>query len=280
MTIKNFNDLTSSYDSFIFDIWGVIYDGVTPYPGTIETINLLLQKADKEVFFLSNTPRPHDITFKNLKGMGINLELEQVMTSGDIARNYLRTLEPNTKFYHLGKERNQDILRDINNEIVDNIEDADLLLLTAFLDQGDDLNQYDDLLSSAAKLGLTALCPNPDKEIMHGAHQRYCAGFFAQKFENFSGEVKYIGKPHQEVYHNIFKQLKNKNLDRILMIGDTLETDILGAHNAGINSALTLTGNGKKFTNSESISATYSAVEEACRQLQIALPTEIILGVF
>ncbi len=276
MITKNFNDLIEAYDSFIFDIWGVVYDGVKTYPNTIETLNLLLQRKDKEVVFLSNTPRPHDITFKNLAGMGIDLKLEQVLTSGDIARNYLQSLDQKTKFYHLGKERNQDILRDINNEIVDNIEDADLLLLTAFLDQGDDLNQYDNLLISAAKLGLKALCPNPDKEIMHGDHQRYCAGFFAQKFESFGGTVKYIGKPHQEVYLNIFKQLKNKNLDRILMIGGTLETDILGAQKANISSALTLTGNGRTFATADPS----SAVEQACNKLDIQLPTEIIWGVF
>lgn len=280
MLIKNFKDIIEDYDSFIFDIWGVIYDGVRPYTNTVSTINSLLKKENKEVFFLSNTPRPHDITYQNLASMGIELTLEQVLTSGDVARQYITSLDKNTKIYHLGKERNLDILRDINNELVDNLAEADLLLLTAFLDKGDDLDQYDSLLMSAAKLGLTALCPNPDKEVIHGESQRYCAGFFSKKLEDFGGVVKYIGKPHKEVYQSIFAQLKNKNLNRILMIGDTLETDILGAQNTNIKSSLTLTGNGKRFINQTSIQDSCYAIQKTCADLKIALPTEVIWGVF
>lgn len=279
MIIKHFNDIIPSYEHFIFDIWGVIYDGVNPYPNTIETVNNLLKMQNKQVFFLSNTPRPNDITYKNLVNMGLKMDLEQVITSGDIARAYLTNLDKSTKFYHIGKERNHDILRDINNEVVEDLARADLLLLTAFLDEGDNLDQYDDLLIEAAKLGLKALCPNPDKEIMHGAHQRYCAGFFAQKFERFGGEVKYIGKPHSEVFNHLLKKIGTSDTKSILMIGDTIETDILGAEKAGICSALTLTGNGRKFIQNTS-AETHLAIKNGCDALKMEIPTEIINGVF
>lgn len=278
--LTNFNNLIDSHDSFIFDIWGVIYDGVNPYPNTVYTLNALLENKEKEVFFLSNTPRPHDITYKNLANMGINLRLDQVLTSGDIARSYIRNLGESNKIYHLGKEGNQDILRDIKNDLVDDLEYADLLLLTLFLDKGDDLDQYDSLLMSAAKMGLNILCPNPDKEVIHGQSQRYCAGYFAQKIENFGGTVKYIGKPHSDVYHHIFKKLKNQNLDRILMVGDTIETDVLGAQNVNIKSALTLTGNGKKFISDKYDSESEGLIRQACNELKISMPSAVIEGVF
>ncbi|KJV53838.1 HAD hydrolase, IA, variant 1 family protein [Orientia tsutsugamushi str. Gilliam] len=58
------------------------------------------------------------------------------------------------------------------------------------------------------------------------------------------GKVVYSGKPHSEIFQAVLNTLAlNVKKKKILMIGDTLETDILGANNIGIDSALVLTGN-------------------------------------
>lgn len=283
MLVKNFQDIINSYDSFLLDIWGVVHDGHKPYNGTVQAINDLLGMKGKEVLFLSNTPRPRDVVHKKLVQMGIEVDISKIITSGDVAIEYLDAFHRKDKIYHLGKERNQDILRDNkHNEIVDNIEEADLLLLTAFIDHHEDLSQYDHLLERVAKGSMKVLCPNPDKEVIEGGNLRRCAGFLASRFEDFGGIVKYIGKPHGGVFLYALERLENKNLQRVIMIGDTIGTDVVGASGAGICSGLVLTGNSAHFmeftSNAQILGEKISA---SCKSSGLDhCPTEVIWGLF
>jgi ribonucleotide monophosphatase NagD (HAD superfamily) len=54
--ISSIKELCDSYDYFIFDVWGVLHDGQTAYPGAIEAISFLRSKG-KKICFLSNAPR-------------------------------------------------------------------------------------------------------------------------------------------------------------------------------------------------------------------------------
>ena len=57
------------------------------------------------------------------------------------------------------------------------------------------------------------------------------------------GQVVYTGKPGKDLFIQAMKSKNIKEHSRVLMIGDTLETDILGANLLGIPSALVTTGN-------------------------------------
>ena len=57
----------------------------------------------------------------------------------------------------------------------------------------------------------------------------------------------YTGKPHAEIFNQVLNAIPEIPKSRILMIVDTLDTDIIGANNVGIHSALVMTGNAKKF---------------------------------
>lgn len=64
-------------------------------------------------------------------------------------------------------------------------------------------------------------------------------GAYYEKF--YKGKAVYFGKPHV----GIFEFARNESLsekDRIIMVGDTIWTDILGAQQLGIDSALVITG--------------------------------------
>jgi HAD superfamily hydrolase (TIGR01459 family) len=150
------------------------------------------------------------------------------------------------KLYYLGAKRNTDILAGLTVSTTENLDGADFVLLTAYMDEGEDLHQYDDFLKKAQSLKLPFICANPDKEISNGPKLRYCAGVIAEKYEKLGGTVYYYGKPHPAIYETAQQILKEQGIidkSKLLMIGDTLETDILGARNVGIDSALVLEGN-------------------------------------
>jgi HAD superfamily hydrolase (TIGR01459 family) len=244
------HNLLSRYDALIIDLWGVVHDGVHAYPGVVQTLNTLIDQ--KKVLFLSNAPRPVEVAIKKLIELGLHVSPKHLLTSGDAVREQLINWDDpvfrqlGKCFYHLGAARNQDILSGLQANVTMDIEKADFILLSAFMEGDEDLNQYDDLLKIALQAKLTVICANPDKIVVHGDSVRYCAGVLAEKYEKMGGTVFYYGKPCPGVYDIAFKRLQAEGVadkKRILMIGDTLETDILGANNVGIDSALVQTGN-------------------------------------
>lgn len=246
--LDSLNNIVDLYDAFLIDLWGVVHNGFTPYPGTVECINNLIAD-NKQVLFLSNIPRPNSIAIKKLLDFNINVTLDMILTSGDITRIFLQQaldINRNTKYYHLGSSRNHDLLFNFKINVVEDITQADVILLSAYIEENEDLKQFDPLLEQAAKLKIPMICTNPDRMAVHGNHDRYCAGFISEKYEQLGGTVTYYGKPYLDIYTQAITMLTtagNPQRNRILMIGDTMETDILGAKNADIKSALVLTGN-------------------------------------
>ncbi len=258
--IQNFSDIYHDYDLFFIDIWGVVHDGKTPYPGTVDTINQLL--TEKEVFFVSNAPRPNYVVAEKLKEYGIKIENDNIVTSGDVVREYLNKLATEDKIiYHLGEARNNDVLKNHPIKTTMDLSKADFLLLTSYLDDGENLEQFQEIFQQALDFGIKALCANPDITVIHGNSHRYCAGYFAEQFTKMGGEVEYSGKPYKNIYDYAISKLgKAITLDRTLMIGDTIDKDILGASNAGIHSALVLTGNMKVLLSQYNVQDTNSLI--------------------
>ena len=248
-------EIVKNYDALIFDIWGVLYDGVNPYPGAIEYLNSLIA-SEKKVIFLSNTPRPSSIARDRFISWGVDMSDSIVYTSGDAVREQLISWSDDIfkslgkKFYHLGAERNEDLLfglPDVQANMVGSIEEADFVLATVFFASGEDLDVYDDLLKKALDLDLPVVCGNPDVTVCHGDSIGHCAGLIGKKYKEIGGVVHYYGKPDRRVFDTILeKYLSDIDKRKILMIGDTLETDVLGATRVGIDSALVLTGNGEE----------------------------------
>lgn len=208
------------------------------------------------MLFISNAPYPNFIVAKNLKKWGLsNVSLDKVITSGDVARciiqkKYMPVDKKNPTVYHLGKDRNNSILTKINHKATDNINEADTLLMSLYRDEDENINEFDQfLMDIAQKNNIHVICANPDTTILKNGIIRYCAGYFANIIKNFGGIVTYTGKPNTIIFNRAFTQYNYSKIsrDRILMVGDTLETDILGANKVGINSALVMTGNASRL---------------------------------
>ena len=55
-----------------------------------------------------------------------------------------------------------------------------------------------------------------------------CAGLLAEYYEKIGGDVRYFGKPHNNIYEFSFKLINEEK--KILVIGDSLDNDIKGAN--------------------------------------------------
>ena len=113
------------------------------------------------------------------------------------------------------------------------------------------LQDYKEELNKALELNLPFICANPDKVVVRKDGKLItCAGMLAEYYIKKGGKVFSFGKPYKEVYQkslNFFKSI-NKTITKknVLVIGDSLETDILGANSIGLKSLLIADGIHKK----------------------------------
>ncbi len=247
--LPGFAPLAAEYDGFILDLWGVIHDGVAPYPGAAECL-AALRAAGKRVVLLSNAPRRAGAIQGQLRKMGIAAtEFDGVMTSGEATYLMLRD-RPDPWYralgrtvFHLGPERDRNVLHGLDLDIRDTPEGAGFMLNTGPDDHlsPTDPAAYDDVLQDCAARGLPMICANPDLEVIRGGVRVVCAGTLAVRYLAMGGTVRSLGKPDPAIYAPVLAMLGVER-SRVLAVGDALRTDIAGAAAVGVDACWVLGG--------------------------------------
>jgi HAD superfamily hydrolase (TIGR01459 family) len=254
MTVKllpGISALCDHYDDFILDLWGVVHDGATPYPGALDCLRRM-SEADKGVVMLSNAPRRAKTVIERMEEIGIERGLYgQVVSSGELAYRALKKRDDpwharlGRKCLHVGPARDDGILDGLDLEMVSAPEEAGFVLLTGPWRDDERREDYDRVLDLCAGRGLPMVCANPDLEVIRGGKRIVCAGTLAAHYETLGGDVYYHGKPHAPAYEACLKLFgAGAEVDgrRVLGVGDSLHTDIAGAEAAGLDSVLVTSG--------------------------------------
>jgi ribonucleotide monophosphatase NagD (HAD superfamily) len=87
-----------------------------------------------------------------------------------------------------------------------------------------------------------------------------CAGLLTLRYEAIGGVTRWVGKPDPAVYGPVLDMLGHPP-HRVLAVGDSLRTDILGAANAGVDACWVLGG-----IHSADLTGGPASVEDAARQ--------------
>ena len=233
--IKGLGQIQNKYDTFLIDLWGVIHNGIQLYP---EAINVLenLNKMNKRFVLISNAPRPSESVKKYLVSLKMKNEfLKNIFTSGEAALQSLKKKIYGEKFYHLGPQRDEDLIKGFEAKKT-SLDLCDFILCTGLFDEEENsLKYYENLLKKYIHLKM--ICTNPDLIVHRGLKKEYCAGSVASIFEKLGGKVIYFGKPYPEIYNFCIK----KN-EKILAIGDNIQTDIRGANKMKFDSLFVING--------------------------------------
>ena len=104
------------------------------------------------------------------------------------------------------------------------------------------LAEYTELLEVARTHQLPMICANPDRWVMHGKNRMMCAGAIGEYYERQQGIVYYFGKPLPAAFDACLSHMPGCPRDRIMVVGDSLATDIGGAHASGLASVLVASG--------------------------------------
>lgn len=242
--ITGVRDIADQYDAFILDIFGVIHNGLRPFPGTIQCLEEM-QRAGKQVCLLSNSPRRARSAVDQCVRMGIPKELlGHAVTSGEATYHALEDhmREYGRHCYFLGAEFVRHLIDGVDIIATENVDEADFIL-NAIPGTGKSAKEKITRdFDKAITRNLPMICANPDLVVNIGDVQEECAGTFALMYEQRGGHVTYYGKPYAPVYESALEKLGMPPKSRICAIGDSLHTDIQGANGFGIDSIFNLVG--------------------------------------
>ena len=227
-------------DVVLSDIWGVVHNGLESFPEACEALHTFRTQGGT-VILITNAPRPADSVQRQLRKLGVADD------TYDAHRHFRRPDPASTsptipaeKMFWLGPERDNSIYRGLD-PVLAPLEQADYIVCTGlFDDETETAEDYRAMMMQARERKLPLICANPDIVVERGDRLIYCAGAIAELYRELGGEVIFYGKPHRPIYERAMalaaeRRGKATPLDRVLAIGDSVRTDLAGAHGFGID---------------------------------------------
>lgn len=228
--IDGLSEIAATLELVICDLWGVMHNGLQANALAVKAIQSLRQSGVASVF-LSNAPRPRYHVRDQLVAMGVPADLtDYVVTSGGLARDAVREEFDGAKLYHLGPEGDRNTVDGLPIDEVTHPDFADVILATDL--DFRDVEKHRHWLARACERSVPLLCANPDRVVHVGDKLYTCAGAVADLYEDMGGPVRWFGKPTPESLRTCVQERglpPDTPGDKILMIGDSLQTDIAGA---------------------------------------------------
>jgi HAD superfamily hydrolase (TIGR01459 family) len=235
----HFSTLAPRYDAVLSDVWGVVHDGVSAYPQASEALTNFRAKGGA-VVLISNAPRPGNQVMRMLDRMAVpHSAYDGIVTSGDVTRDMVAK-RAGERVFLIGPERDHSIFTGLDAPFR-SAEEATYVICTGlFDDEVETPDDYRDLLAKLRARNLFMVCANPDIVVERGDRLIYCAGALADAYAALGGEVYYAGKPHRPLYDLALAEVAKARgapvaLDRVLAIGDSVRTDLKGAHDLGVD---------------------------------------------
>lgn len=219
--------IADDFDTFLIDLDGVVRLGEEPLPGAVEALNRL-RRMEKRIRFLTNDPRPRRETVAHrLRQLGVQVETGEIVTSGWATARYLER-EGVAAASVVGSEGLSAELRARGIRLTE--EDPDAVVVGA-----DEHTSYRDIQRALRHIvrGARFVGTNPDGSFPTPDGPAPGAGAIVRAVEAATGvEPIIVGKPEPPMFEMALEDVPDDA--RAVVIGDNPETDVLGAHRAGL----------------------------------------------
>ena len=238
--LASMRGLAPSSEAWIVDIWGVMHNGASAFEMAAAACTKFRQ-AGGTVVLLSNAPRPFAAVVAQLDGFGVaRTAYDAGVTSGDVTRAMIASWQGRAVL-HIGPARDRGLFEGFSIDFTDALGAEVIVCSGLFDDTKETPHDYAELFTGLVARRVPMICANPDLMVERGDTLVYCAGALAAEYAAIGGEVSYAGKPHWPVYERALAAingLKGRPVakDKVLAIGDGIETDLRGAHLAGLRS--------------------------------------------
>lgn len=255
MEIKNFKEVVANYKAVFFDAYGVLKNSSGILPG-IENTFKYLDDNKIEYYVLTNdaSRSPQQLAQSYIDNGITAITPEKIISSGMLACEYLQYKINDGNVIYLGTENSAHYLESTGLHAM-SIADVDINKLDdiqalVFLDDEGfswekDINKVINILR---KKNMSVIVANTDVSYPVSKGQISIAiGSLAKMVEDIIGKTFIrFGKPDAQMFMFAYDQVSEKMIikkNEILMVGDTLKTDIIGGNKFGLDTVLVLTGN-------------------------------------
>jgi HAD superfamily hydrolase (TIGR01450 family) len=231
--------LIDGYDAAFFDLDGVIYLGPLAVEGATSALADLQARRKTVMFVTNNAARAAQVVIDQLNGLGFHADADNVLTSAQVAvARMARELPPGAKVLVAGSA-----------SLAELVAAAGLVPVQTAADAPDAVVQgYDPVMTwprldeaaLAIQAGARWYATNDDasrpteRGLVPGA-----GGAIAVVALTVGGEPTIFGKPFRPM---LDEAIRRTGATQPIFVGDRIDTDIVGAANAGIDSLMVFTG--------------------------------------
>jgi 4-nitrophenyl phosphatase len=242
---------------FIIDLDGVLYRGNTPVAGASEFVDALRQSGTPLVLLTNNSVRTAARYVDKLARMGICIDADGILTSGQATVLYLCQVAPQgATVFLIGEDgvRTELVSRGF---LLRNAPDVDYVVVG--FDRAVNYQKLE-LATLAIRAGAKFVGTNPDKTFPSEAGLIPGNGAILAAIEAATDVAPLVvGKPSPAIFELALEKLGTKAHETV-MIGDRLDTDIIGAHQVGLVTILVLSG----VTSAEQLATASVAPDRVC----------------
>lgn len=227
--------MKNGFEGVIFDIDGVLEFQGKVYPGAIELLDFLRSSGITLRILSNSTLKSRRSCTAKLRAKGFNIYESEVVTASFATARYLKTLKPKSCWVMLKREGREEF-KDFRHDH----ENPEYIIMGDYREDFSfqNMNKALALLLKGAKLivMITELVDNS----MGGVE--LTVGAYGKMLEDAAGiKATFIGKPNKYIFEEALKTMDIKR-SKILMVGDKIYTDVIGAQNMGIQAVLVKTG--------------------------------------
>ncbi len=230
--------LCRAYDAALLDLDGVLYVGAAAVPHAADSVGAARESGMRVAFVTNNASRRPEVVAEHLTELGIGAVPNDVVTSAQAAVGYLHDrIAVGSTVLVLGTE-------DLATEVAEGgfvpVRTGDGV---AAVVQGlDPSTSWRDLAEASVAIrgGAVWVAGNADSTYPSPRGLLPGNGALVQALVTATGRNPVVvGKPEPELHRASVERVAAR---RPLIVGDRLDTDVLGAVRAGADSLLVLTG--------------------------------------
>uniref|UniRef100_A0A7S4GEE6 Uncharacterized protein n=1 Tax=Eutreptiella gymnastica TaxID=73025 RepID=A0A7S4GEE6_9EUGL len=282
MAYPAFSQVAAHFKVIFMDSYGVVKNHKGLVDGVQQTLRWIKSEGKAFRLLTNDASRSQELQLKSLHQLGLHeIELHEIITSGMMAKQFLELKISSGKVAYLGTQNSAEYIAQTGLEYVpvsevdlDNVDD-----ISAFVfldDEGFDWNtDFNKTVNLLRRKPMPVITANSDIFYPVAKHDVAIAtGGLAKLVERMLNKrfIDY-GKPDSQMFMYAYEGLMAEMgfVDRkdILMVGDTLQTDILGGNKFGVKTMLVLTGNTRVETVDLEIASSGIIPDFICESVQL-----------
>ncbi|MFI3242347.1 MAG: TIGR01459 family HAD-type hydrolase [Alphaproteobacteria bacterium] len=247
--IVNLSKIIDDFDVVVVGLYGTLFDG-NAFTSEVRDSFEHLYRQGKKIVIVSNTSKRVSDVVEILKQNGVNPKFfYSIVTAGEILHYQLKMKKGlfasvGQKYYAFFKD--EGVFDGLDYTQVFDISKADFLYVGQKFSFDTQLEHYKPDLSFAASLNIPLVCAGNNTSNFNGGVISVDSGAFAEQYATLGGAILTTGKPDVKILQYALDGI-GSDKDRIVFVGNNLQTDVKMANLFGIASVLISKGIHKHF---------------------------------